>query len=82
MSQIGDAKLQTASLDPVADSVPVGGTFWERGDYTFFNKPGGDVVDVGKYVCIPSKNTVSVNIKHSRYFNLTSHILSIHYNLW
>ncbi|XP_072050472.1 uncharacterized protein [Amphiura filiformis] len=53
-SGISNAKLLTALLDPTADSVPVGGTFWERGNYTFFNDTGA-VMDVGKFVVIWKK---------------------------
>ena len=44
-----DAKLTTDELDPTADSVTDGGTFWERGSYVFY-KEGGAVMDTGTYV--------------------------------
>ena len=46
-----DAKLTTDELDPTADSVTEGGTFWERGNYVFY-KEGGAVMDTGTYVYV------------------------------
>ncbi|XP_072041643.1 uncharacterized protein [Amphiura filiformis] len=61
LSEVKDAKVETVLLDPTADSVAEGGTFWERGKYVFYND-AGDVIDVGKYLGV-WKKIANGNIK-------------------
>ncbi|XP_072035495.1 uncharacterized protein [Amphiura filiformis] len=50
-SGIKNATIVTNELDESANNVAVGGTFWEKGSYTFY-KEDGTVMEAGRHVII------------------------------